>query len=253
MERHPALAQRFAEVRAALDRPRDPSRATRPEADAAPTGERRHALAEECQTLIETIRSRPGSAGFPRPPGVEEMPDAAAGHGPMVMVNVSALRCDAVLLSGREVTVVPLPGLEFADCVQRADLLRQRPSEGIEQTLDRLADVVTGPVLRALGLDRAAPRGELPHHRGDLLPDEVGAQQAARQVPRPFERQCAGSVRREFDGTAHQTRGPRLRVGDAARIGVPGGACDCSQVKRRRCGCAGRGVPVRSRMGRSRR
>ncbi|MBR7833400.1 CHAT domain-containing protein [Actinospica durhamensis] len=161
-EQHPDLARRFAEVRTALDAPHDPSFITRSDVDTALTGEHRHALAEEWQSLVETIRSRPGFARFLRPPGVEEMLAVAAGHGPVVMVNVSELRCDALLLRDRSVTVVPLPGLTLTDCAERAARLRMGPSEHVQEILDWLADVLTGPVLRALGLDQAAPQHELP-------------------------------------------------------------------------------------------
>jgi len=186
-ERHPDLARRFAEVRTALDGPPERAFFTPSGPDIGLTGEQRHALAEEWQSLAETIRSLPGFERFLRPAGIDTMLEAAAAHGPVAVINVSALRCDALLLNDRSVTVLPLPGLTLADCTARAARLRARPSEFIDDVLIWLADVVTDPVLRALGLDHVAagrepprlwwiptgPLTALPLHAAGSVPDRV--------------------------------------------------------------------------------
>ena len=154
----PESAARFGELRDALAA----GRSTVGRYDAVPDS--LHVLADELEQLLARIRGLPGLDRFLRPLTLEQLL-AQAAEGPIVLVNVSRHRCDALLLTPDGLQVVPLPGLEaeatpqrlsrFLDALDRlagtAGLAEQRR---LERTLaDGLAwlwDAVTGPVLDAL-------------------------------------------------------------------------------------------------------
>ncbi|MEV6717654.1 CHAT domain-containing protein [Lentzea sp. NPDC051208] len=137
-ERHPDLARRFDELRTALDTP-DSASFLRDEAGLS--GERRHALIEEWHHLVDSIRSLPGFAGFLRPPAVQELVNAV-GRGPVVVVNVSALRCDALVIAEGDVVPVALPELRLDDLAARAERFRLAPADEIDSVLSWLGRVV---------------------------------------------------------------------------------------------------------------
>jgi CHAT domain-containing protein/tetratricopeptide (TPR) repeat protein len=173
-EQHPDLAGRFEKLRSALDRPEDSGFSADPVAlmsdlpAIALPGENRHALAEEWEQLLDSIRRLPKFERFLRPPQVSDLLSATTGHGPIVFVNVSGLRCDALLLTDGKVEILPLPGLNQAELIQRADEFRSAtgktqhpglPSEvqqsaqrKIHETLEWLWTSVAEPVLCALDL-----------------------------------------------------------------------------------------------------
>ncbi|MYR41524.1 CHAT domain-containing protein, partial [Streptomyces sp. SID5910] len=182
-ERAPALADRFEELRAALDtatESREPlsEESTDRLADggAHPSGaadaraDRRQRLAAEWEELTRRIRTEHPGLGLLRP--VREWDEselrATAAAGPVVLVNVSPHGSDALVVTGRSVDAVPLPGLDpGATAAQREAfeeaLLRieapgtsrkhaLRAQQAVRDTLDRLWRTVTGPVLDHLGL-----------------------------------------------------------------------------------------------------
>ncbi|MFF4441027.1 CHAT domain-containing protein [Streptomyces sp. NPDC001621] len=116
------LAQHFERLRDALDRldhPPPPLPGAPPEPGA--TGwerERRRDLEAELDVVVRRIRALPGQADFQRPPSFESLL-AEAAHGPVVVVNVSEYRCDALLLTTEGLRHVPLDGLD-ADELERA-------------------------------------------------------------------------------------------------------------------------------------
>ncbi|MEU0358437.1 CHAT domain-containing protein [Streptomyces cyaneofuscatus] len=116
------LARRFEELRDALDRldhPPLPLPTPPPQAEAGGRDrERRRDLEAELDILVRRIRALPGQDGFLRPPSVPSLL-AEAAHGPVVVVNVSGYRCDALLLGADGLRQVPLEGLD-ADGLERA-------------------------------------------------------------------------------------------------------------------------------------
>ncbi len=181
----PALADEFERIRDRLSAPRQPPPALWTEpgtpglpADglgAAPTTEARHALARRWDELVEEIRALPGLGDFLRAPGLPELLSAAA-EGPVVVVNVSEYRSDALVVTADGgIEVVPLPGLTPTDVLSRAALF----IEGVEwaygtrgvqravETMGRLTeilrwlwDTVAVPVLDRLGLGDVPLDGE---------------------------------------------------------------------------------------------
>ncbi|MGW0467888.1 CHAT domain-containing protein [Streptomyces sp. NPDC003027] len=185
----PALADEFERVRDALSVP--PPRPagirtdlTAPdrrhaEDDAALPAESRHALARTWDDLLDRIRRIPGLERFLSPPPVPELLTAAAA-GPVVVVNVSQYRSDALVVTADGgIEVVPLPALTPAEAVNRAaDFLvavddayeaTAAPQalvamRALSDTLEWLWDAVAEPVLDRLGL-RTTPIDDEPWTR----------------------------------------------------------------------------------------
>ncbi|QGN48117.1 CHAT domain-containing protein [Micromonospora sp. WMMC415] len=74
------------------------------------TIDRRMALAREWDELVEEVRKLDDFKDFLRPPRLEMLLPAAA-DGPVVIVNVSRWRCDALVVRTSGVEVVNLPSL----------------------------------------------------------------------------------------------------------------------------------------------
>ncbi|WP_170321804.1 CHAT domain-containing protein [Acrocarpospora pleiomorpha] len=188
---HPDLATRFAELRDLLDR--TPATAITISSSVPPgsTTRDRHALAAEFSALIARIRRLDGFAGFMSPPSTDEIL-AEAAYGPVVVVNVSTYRSDALIVTTGGVVARELPGLTPEILVRQINDFHGALRGNQERQLQVLAwlwEVVAGPVLSVLGLRRdsgAWPRlwwapggllGLLPLHaagrQGDSVLDRV--------------------------------------------------------------------------------
>lgn len=152
--RQPAAAARLAELDealAALD-------------IAAAGSDQRHATARQREVLLKEIRTIPGFAEFLLPPALDQVHEWA-GPGPIVLVNVSAYRCDALVLDGGTLIAIPLPALTLADAARNVDRFAAaldastRPGSEheagrvITELLGWLDDTVTGPVLDRIDRD----------------------------------------------------------------------------------------------------
>ncbi|MGH3996737.1 MAG: hypothetical protein ACRDTJ_04660, partial [Pseudonocardiaceae bacterium] len=137
-----------------------------PSEEAVPVADpdHRHGLARRWQSLASRIRATAGFERFLEPPVLADLLPAA-GSGAVVTVNVSDLRCDALVLTADQVRVVPLPDLrteeldtrvhtflEALDLVDMGDLTESQEAQAaVRQTLGWLWDVVAEPVLDELG------------------------------------------------------------------------------------------------------
>jgi hypothetical protein len=81
--------------------------------------DRRMSWAEEWHGLVDRIRELDGFHDFLRPPAAAALSQAAAG-GPVVVLNASRYRCDAVLVRPGDVTSRHLPGLSLEEISERA-------------------------------------------------------------------------------------------------------------------------------------
>jgi hypothetical protein len=88
-------------------------------ADAWQQVDRRMSLAREWDELVDQVRQLDGFEDFLRPPRLEALLPAAA-NGPVVIVNVSRWRCDALIVTTDGVEVCALTELTSADVEQRA-------------------------------------------------------------------------------------------------------------------------------------
>ncbi|MGW6095060.1 CHAT domain-containing protein [Streptomyces sp. NPDC055157] len=127
--------------------------------------DRRHELDRAFDAIVGEIRGLPGHEGFLRPASADQLREAAS-QGPVAVINVSAYRCDALLVTPTGTSVLPLPDLTEQRCLERfRDLLsalsaRDSPdarvqaaaSERIRDLLHWLWHTVARPVADALGL-----------------------------------------------------------------------------------------------------
>ncbi|MBO4273127.1 CHAT domain-containing protein [Microbispora triticiradicis] len=173
-ERDAGLADRFAYLcgRLDADESADESAGGRAGGSAGEgAGERtpgrpdvRRELAEELTTLIARIRTLPGLERFLLPLETARLLEEAR-EGPIVLINVSEYRCDALILASAGVRVQELPGLtlteihdrlaEMREALDRRSFARrdrQRAEQVMLTTLAWLWDTVTGPVLQGLGI-----------------------------------------------------------------------------------------------------
>jgi tetratricopeptide (TPR) repeat protein len=147
----PELAGALDEARAAMD---------------APHASQQRTAAQRWDELVTRARTLPGFAGFLRPPSATGLRAAAAG-GPVVVLSASQWRCDALVVRGDGVTVVPLPGLAWEPAWRQAfryldaaeeledpllSLADRSDAESVlSDVLGWLWDVVAEPVLAELG------------------------------------------------------------------------------------------------------
>lgn len=124
---------------------------------------------ERHDALLTRIRSHSGLRRFLLPPTVTELSDKAAAAGPVVIVNVSNFRCDAIILRA---TQEPLPirlkalaadearrrAMDLLDAVQDDTLVGRKDRAGvIVALLAWLWTAITEPVLEALGVSQSGP------------------------------------------------------------------------------------------------
>ncbi|MFB7763374.1 CHAT domain-containing protein [Streptomyces xiamenensis] len=200
-ERHPALAERTAEIRQALHSAEssfaDPATpAGKHRADAR---ERRELVAELDGLIHEAYRLL-GLDDYLSPPDPQEL-RAAAADGTVVVVNTSFLRCDALVVTRDALRTVPLPGLSLDDAGgvrDRTEALlaalssaSHSPDEAgrvLGDTLEWLRETVVEPVLtvlRSAGRDSGrlwwCPTGLLallPLHAAGDLPERYACSYA---------------------------------------------------------------------------
>ena len=82
--------------------------------------DRRMAAAREWLELIEQARALPGFEDFLRPPRLEDLLPATV-NGPVVVVNVSRWRCDALIVTAKGVRAVELTQLSGEAVVEQAN------------------------------------------------------------------------------------------------------------------------------------
>jgi tetratricopeptide (TPR) repeat protein len=141
--------------------------------------EHRRDLAAQLQQAVAQASNLPGMSGLLAPPTLPTLL-AVASQGPVVLVNVSQYRCDALALTAAGLVTVPLPDLtpglvadalttlpttDFSDHRSepiRSDYDRRTVDEALTATLDMLWTAVARPVLTEL------------YRLGHLEPDHAG-------------------------------------------------------------------------------
>jgi tetratricopeptide (TPR) repeat protein len=189
----PELAERLDMVRRRLDVservPGDPVRGV-PQPPSARAADERYLLAREWDQLLASVRAIPGFASFLRAPSFHEL-IGAAQQGPVVVVNVSRIRCDALILTRHGLTVHQLnvDSETIARAAERYILAWSHAGQAAHRIVDPQAEAILSwlwleivqPVLAGLGLaattEQAPPRlwwcptgplTELPLHAAGL-------------------------------------------------------------------------------------
>ncbi len=150
-ERHPHLAKDMDAVADALAREEAIEDGDRSPRNATTAAIRRRRLDRRWTELVEKIRLLDGFEDFQAPPRIPALL-AAARHGPIVIVNVSEIRSDALVVESDAVHCVELPTL-------RSDEVRTRVTELINADQSEYDRTVTGILtwLRHTVVDRLLP------------------------------------------------------------------------------------------------
>ena len=166
----PELAEQLTWVQRALDLPAsgDPVGGDELEGRSAEQGvaRQRTALARQRDSLFQQIRARPNLQDLVTPPPFSRLA-AAAARGPVVIVNISSYRCDALIISGSTVQLVPLPGMSASTVTEQAEKLLEAVDnavQGLTPVLEWIWDQIVSPVFSHLGLaSPLASDQQVPH------------------------------------------------------------------------------------------
>jgi CHAT domain-containing protein/tetratricopeptide (TPR) repeat protein len=189
----PELAERLDAIRRRLDAAErvlpDPVPGV-PQPPQARTADERYSLARDWDQLVASVRAIRGFASFLQAPSFNDLL-AAARDGPVVVVNVSRIRCDALLLTSYGLRVHPLR-VDYETVARVVEDYSQvwrdpgaRPNAErntrAEEVLNWLWLQIVQPVLAELGLTAAmegapprlwwcptGPLTELPLHAAGL-------------------------------------------------------------------------------------
>lgn len=159
--KYPELANDFIRIRSVLDTPAKPNMAFELDDRQASSKEftSTRSMAEvDFDALIVEIRKRPGFETFLLPPSEEEL-KIAGSRGPIVVINVSELRSDALLVEPDEIRSVALPDFRISEIEAEG----RKGDRGSPAVLGRLWDTVTKPVLDALGYTGSPSNNDWPH------------------------------------------------------------------------------------------
>ncbi|KFY93494.1 hypothetical protein V500_03680, partial [Pseudogymnoascus sp. VKM F-4518 (FW-2643)] len=156
---HPDLADRFILLRdrLSLSTPIDQSLLPGPQLSYIQQGEARREANQEFERLLQEIRRQPNFRDFLEPPSQKEIQKAAL-EGPVIYINVSRYRSDALIIESDSIRSLHLPRLDIDYLVSKREKLYM--SKFFDQTLlQGLWDRVTGPVLEALELQKSQVNG----------------------------------------------------------------------------------------------
>jgi hypothetical protein len=180
----PDLSLRLAETRRILDGADDGEGADVAGMTAAGrqdarrrSSERRMRAARDWDALLKTARALPGFRDFCRPVPFDRL-IRAADDGPVVIINISQIRCDALIITRSGLRVLPLVALTWDSVMKHGDAYlcaiqrltgygeddpghREIVSriEAIDGTLSWLWETIAEPVLAHLGHARTPDAG----------------------------------------------------------------------------------------------
>jgi tetratricopeptide (TPR) repeat protein len=168
-ERDAALAKRFLLARGELDRLLEPAslvQAALSEDEAQRIERERRRLALELEAVAAQVRTLDGLERFMLAPSAADLV-AASSAGPVVMLNISDIRCDALIVDDQRVRSIPLPAVsvetvrdQLTSFLTALDQLLKyaepdaaaQAEADISAMLCWLWDAIAEPVLAELGL-----------------------------------------------------------------------------------------------------
>ena len=164
-QHHPKLAYEYEAICAELDSPTDPESSFRPTGRVETYAlrlQRRHEAENRLNRLIMIIRAQLGFHYFLLPPTAHDMM-AAASPDPIIVINASYFRCDAIIVEKDRLSVVTLPHLDREKVREKARPGSLASLHHRSSMLEWLWDAVTYPILEALGYTHLEPGSNLPH------------------------------------------------------------------------------------------
>ncbi|KAJ5369324.1 TPR domain-containing protein [Penicillium cataractarum] len=156
---YPEMARSFIDLRDQLDSPSSRDFLATPMHPAVPAeteGRQRQGAEIQLASLLETIRSQPGFNRFLLSVSEADMIKAAL-YGPIVVLNVSSYRCDALIIHHSGIRLLELPHLSQEAIDDHIDHLQSL------ETLEWLWDYIVGPILDDLGFSRPPSDSQWPH------------------------------------------------------------------------------------------
>jgi tetratricopeptide (TPR) repeat protein len=172
--RKPALADEFTELRTLLEGSYEPPlnldvTTGGPGLRREQERKDRRALVARWDSLLARIRSQKGFADFAREPDLRELL-AQTRKGPLVFLNVSEYRSDAVILDAEGVRTLPLTDVTprlvneqtaiLLDAVRPQAMLDQAAQERFADVLAWLWDALVEPVVNVLDLSASGPEND---------------------------------------------------------------------------------------------
>ena len=114
---------------------------------------------KELDELVEKIRTLPEFGDFLKAP-TESEARAAAGLGPIVIINIGDKRCDALLVEPPQIRALEMKSISKQDLEMKA----ATSNLGSPVILEWLWDAITKPILDALGFTKPPSQGDAwPH------------------------------------------------------------------------------------------
>ncbi|KAK6530435.1 hypothetical protein TWF694_003787 [Orbilia ellipsospora] len=171
-EQYPQLYKRYEDLRYRLSAIRSSDETSL--ANAALNLDRfRSFYIEQGLTTVEAeIRQKPGFATFQQPPSLEDLRKMAK-EGPIVALNVTALRSDALIITTTGVHALPLPNLAHDEATRHMSSMKtitkrslpvvRQNNEHMRKLLEWLWKSAVEPVLRELGFLNPSSDSKLPH------------------------------------------------------------------------------------------
>ncbi|KAJ4003967.1 hypothetical protein NW766_011822 [Fusarium irregulare] len=159
---HPDLSKRFTELRSRTEGFKTVTdltglslkhRKLTASANDTQAGSQTHDL----DALLDEIRHNPGFEDFLTAPSENNVRNAAS-CGPIVVINISQLRRDAVLVERHQIRSIPLPQLTIQDLKSNS----QDVHTASPKVLEWLWDTVAEPVLNALEIKGDSTEAPLP-------------------------------------------------------------------------------------------
>ncbi len=148
-QKHPQLAEEYVTLRDQLDS--STISTTQREVD------QRYTAGQELERVIEKIQRLPDFDRFLRASSDDDL-KTAAECGPVVIINVSDYRCDALIIEKFQIQALRLPDLHVRDIRARATETLAEP-----RVLEWLWDTIAQPVLDTLGFTQNPSSGCWPH------------------------------------------------------------------------------------------
>ncbi|RDA85960.1 hypothetical protein CP532_0817 [Ophiocordyceps camponoti-leonardi (nom. inval.)] len=154
-KKHPTLADLFNEFQRRLDAPT--SEFISGIVGSSSETDQRHFAARQMPKLLRRIRTKDGFKKFLMPPIFDDGWNEAAASGPIVIINVSVHRCDALIIEESGIRALKLHNLTLKAIMDRVQKLRS------VEVLEWLWDDVVDPILEALGFTGPPSEGSWPH------------------------------------------------------------------------------------------
>jgi len=147
-QKHPQLAEEYVTLQDQLD---SSAILTQREVN------QRYTTGQELERVIEQIQRLPGFDRFLRAKSEDEL-KTAAECGPIVIINISDYRCDALIIEKTQIQALPLSHLHVSDIRARATETLAEP-----EVLEWLWDTIARPVLDKLGFTQTPTDDCWPH------------------------------------------------------------------------------------------